>query len=40
MLRHIVAVGSDTLVRGNKTCGSILVERMTVAGRASSGADE
>ena len=34
MLRHIVAVGADTLVRGNKTSGSILVERMTVAGRA------
>jgi PmbA protein len=34
MLRHIVAVGADELVRGNKTCGSILVERMTIAGRA------
>lgn len=40
MLRHIVAVGADTLVRGNKTCGSILIERMTVAGRASSGSGD
>ena len=34
MLRHIVAVGADELVRGNKTCGSILIEQMTIAGRA------
>jgi len=32
MLRHIVAVGRDTLVRGTKETGSILVESMTVAG--------
>jgi PmbA protein len=32
MLRGIAAVGSDTLVRGSKQCGSILVDRMTVAG--------
>jgi len=32
MFRAIVAVGSDVLVRGSKQCGSILVERMTVAG--------
>ncbi|HMM53448.1 MAG TPA: metalloprotease PmbA [Candidatus Desulfobacillus sp.] len=32
MLRGIVAVGSDVLVRGSKQVGSILVERMTVAG--------
>jgi PmbA protein len=32
MLRGIVAVGSDVLVRGSKQVGSILVERMTLAG--------
>jgi PmbA protein len=32
MLRGIVAVGSDVLVRGSKQTGSILVDRMTVAG--------
>jgi len=32
MLRGIVAVGNDVLVRGSKQVGSILVERMTVAG--------
>jgi PmbA protein len=32
MFRGIAAVGSDTLVRGSKQCGSILVDRMTVAG--------
>ncbi len=32
MFRDIGAVGSDVLVRGSKSCGSILVERMTVAG--------
>lgn len=32
MLRGIVAVGSDVLARGSKQVGSILVERMTVAG--------
>ncbi len=32
MFRSIVAVGGDVLVRGSKQCGSILVERMTVAG--------
>lgn len=32
IFRHIGAVGSDVLVRGSKSCGSILVERMTVAG--------
>ncbi len=30
--RGIVAGGSDVLVRGPKHCGSILVERMTIAG--------
>ncbi|PLZ01816.1 metalloprotease PmbA [Burkholderia sp. WAC0059] len=33
MFRHIVAVGADTIVRGTKQTGSILIERMTVAGQ-------
>ena len=33
MLRNIVAVGNDVLVRGSKQVGSILVENMTVAGQ-------
>jgi len=32
MFRGIVACGSDVLVRGSRQCGSILVERMTIAG--------
>ncbi|WP_092484199.1 metalloprotease PmbA [Candidatus Ichthyocystis hellenicum] len=32
MFRHIVAVGNDRVVRGSKSCGSILIDRMTVAG--------
>jgi len=32
MLRDIVAIGTDVEVRGSKQVGSILVERMTVAG--------
>ena len=32
MFRGIVAVGSDVLVRGGRSSGSILVERMTIAG--------
>jgi PmbA protein len=32
MLRQIVAIGSDTLIRGTKETGSILLESMTVAG--------
>ena len=32
MLTGIVAVGTDVLVRGSKQTGSILVDRMTVAG--------
>ena len=32
MLMGIQEIGSDMLVRGSKHCGSILVERMTVAG--------
>jgi PmbA protein len=33
MFRNIVAVGNDTFCRGSKQVGSILVERMKVAGR-------
>jgi PmbA protein len=32
MFRGIVAAGSDILVRGSRRCGSILIDRMTVAG--------
>ena len=32
MLEQIVAVGADTIVRGGKQTGSILIESMTVAG--------
>ncbi|RJG05640.1 metalloprotease PmbA [Noviherbaspirillum cavernae] len=32
MLRQIVAVGADTLIRGTKQTGSILLENMTIAG--------
>jgi PmbA protein len=32
MLAQIVAVGTDTLVRGTKETGSILIEKMVVAG--------
>ena len=32
MFRGIVAVGSDTEVRGSKQTGSMLIERMTIAG--------
>jgi PmbA protein len=32
MFRGIVAVGSDVVVRGSRQCGSILLDRMTVAG--------
>jgi len=30
--RGIRAVGKDVLVRGGRQCGSILIDRMTVAG--------
>lgn len=33
MFRTIVAVGNDALPRGAKLCGSVLIERMKVAGR-------
>jgi PmbA protein len=32
VFRGIVAVGNDIVRRGSRQCGSILVERMTVAG--------
>lgn len=32
MFRGIAAIGNDVVVRGARQCGSILVERMTVAG--------
>jgi PmbA protein len=32
MFRNIVAVGSDVLVRGSRSSGSILVEGMKIAG--------
>jgi PmbA protein len=32
MFTQIVAVGADTLVRGTKQTGSILIESMTIAG--------
>ena len=32
MFRGIVAIGNDALPRGAKHCGSLLIERMTVAG--------
>jgi PmbA protein len=33
MFRGVVAVGSDVLPRGAKHCGSLLLERMTIAGK-------
>jgi PmbA protein len=32
MFRDIVAVGNDVNRRGSRQCGSILIERMTIAG--------
>lgn len=32
MFRQIVAVGADTITRGSKTTGSILIEQMSIAG--------
>jgi PmbA protein len=32
MFQGIVAAGSDVLVRGSRRCGSILIDRMTLAG--------
>jgi PmbA protein len=33
MFKSVVAVGNDVLVQGSRQCGSILIERMSVAGR-------
>jgi PmbA protein len=33
MFRGIAAIGNDVVVRGSKQCGSILIDRMTVAGQ-------
>ena len=32
IFKGILAVGSDVIVRGSRQCGSILVDRMTLAG--------
>jgi PmbA protein len=32
MFRAIVAVGNDVVRRGSRYCGSVLVERMMIAG--------
>lgn len=32
MFRDIVAVGNDVLCRGSRQCGSVLIEKMTIAG--------
>ncbi|MCC6611540.1 MAG: metalloprotease PmbA [Burkholderiales bacterium] len=32
MFKRIVAIGNDVLVRGSRQCGSILIDRMTIAG--------
>jgi PmbA protein len=32
MFAGIAAAGADVLVRGNRRCGSVLIERMTIAG--------
>jgi len=32
MFRGIVAIGTDVVIRGARQCGSILLDRMTVAG--------
>jgi len=32
MFRAIVAIGNDRLTRGSRSCGSILIEEMTIAG--------
>ena len=33
MFKQIVAIGSDTIVRGTKETGSILIENIAVGGR-------
>jgi PmbA protein len=32
MFKQIAAIGSDVIVRSGRSCGSILVENMTIAG--------
>jgi PmbA protein len=32
IFRGIVAIGNDVIRRGSRQCGSILIERMTIAG--------
>ena len=32
MLQGVVGIGNDVLIRGSKICGSILIDRMTIAG--------
>ena len=32
MYQHIEAIGNDVLLRGSRTCGSILIDGMTIAG--------
>src|SRR5467141_1895268 len=32
MFRSVAAIGADKLTRGSRTCGSILIEEMTIAG--------
>src|SRR5574342_456865 len=32
MFRSVVAIGSDVLTRGSRTCGSVLIDGMTIAG--------
>jgi PmbA protein len=32
MFKGIVAIGSDVLVRSGRSCGSILIDNMTIAG--------
>ncbi len=32
MYKNILAIGADECIRGNKTCGSILIKNMTIAG--------
>ncbi len=32
MLSGIIAIGNDVIVRGSRQCGSLLIERMTIAG--------
>jgi PmbA protein len=33
MFQQVVAIGADTLIRGTKETGSVLIERMTIAGQ-------